>query len=404
MVALLAAAMTMTVTKTGADVLLEHRFRELNGAKVALVTNHTAVAGGRHLIDVLHGSGRVKLVALFGPEHGLRGLADAGAKVGDSVDAETGLPVYSLYGDNRRPTKAQLQGCDMLVYDIQDVGARFYTYISTMGLCMQSAAEAGIPFILLDRPNPLGGETIEGPIIEKQNFSFVGSYPVPIRYGLTAGELALMVKGEKWLPGLENLDLRVIKMSGWKRNMLWPETGLTWKAPSPNVPDFETCLVYPGTCLFEATTASEGRGTHHPFSTVGAPGIDPEAMAARLTALGLEGVSFEPARFTPRSIEGMSASPKLMGKPLGGVKMTVASVRDFRSVATGAALLAAFYQAVPEAAKPTFFRRPGMARLAGTTSIVDALESGQAVDEIVSSWEPGLAMFQKARRKYLLYK
>ncbi len=379
-------------------------FAALHGHNVALVTNHTATVGKRHLADLLFAEKRLKLVALFGPEHGIRGQADAGAPVGNTHDEKTGVPVYSLYGQVRRPTTRQLQGCDVLVYDIQDVGARFYTYISTLGLCMQSAAEARIPFVVLDRPNPLGGSKIEGPVLERGNESFVGQYPIPIRYGLTPGELALMIRGEKWLPGLENLDLTVVKMRGWHRKMLWPQTTLPWIPPSPNIPDFETAVAYPGTCLFEATTASEGRGTPSPFLNMGTQGIDPEIMSSQLNSLGLAGVRFAPARFVPRSIPGKSATPKLKDQPLAGITVSVTDPESYDSVATGLEILTAFYSSVPANAKPAFFRPDSMARLVGNRSLVTQLQRGVTVKDIVSSWTLSLEKFDKARASYLLYK
>ncbi|MEK9136788.1 MAG: DUF1343 domain-containing protein, partial [Bacteroidota bacterium] len=226
--------------------------KELNlvkGKKVGLITNHTGrLSSGQHLVDTLLAQG-ISVVALFGPEHGVRGEAAAGEKVGDTIDAKTGIPVFSLYGKTRTPTSDMLRDVDVLVYDIQDVGARFYTYISTMGLCMKAAIESGIPFIVLDRPNPLGGLKVEGPILEDSLKSFVGMYPIPLVYGLTCGELAMMINGEGWLATSAKADLTVVRMEGWTRSMLWDDTGLSWIRPSPNIPTPVTALVYPGTCL-----------------------------------------------------------------------------------------------------------------------------------------------------------
>ena len=246
-----------TSVLSGAQMLVKTGFEDIQGNNVGLIVNHTSRVGQDHLIDVLSASEEVNLVALFGPEHGIRWDEDAGAKIEDGIDDATGVPVFSLYGANRRPTPEMLDGVDALVFDMQDVGVRFYTFISTMGLSMQSAAEAGIPFIVLDRPNQLGGTEIEGLVLDTTYTSFVGQYPIPVRYGLTMGELALIIKGEQWVPGLENLDLQVVKLSGWSRSMLWPDTNLDWIPTSPNLPTFESALMYPGTCYFEATTASE---------------------------------------------------------------------------------------------------------------------------------------------------
>lgn len=250
--------------KLGNDVLVERHLQLLEGKRVGLIVNHTArLSSGQYLVDMLVQRGIV-IVALFGPEHGIRGEGLAGEKISDTKDEKTGIPIYSLYGKTRKPTAEMLANVDMLVYDIQDVGVRFYTYISTMGLCMAAAAEKGIPFIVLDRPNPLGGEKVDGPILDDSLKSFVGMYPIPIVYGLTCGELAKMINAEGWFAtkesGLLNrlkCNLTVITMEGWKRKMPWGDTGLEWVPPSPNIKSAQTALVYPMTCLIEATNISE---------------------------------------------------------------------------------------------------------------------------------------------------
>src|SRR5262245_2201020 len=227
---------------TGAEVLEASGFAALAGKRVGLITNHTGLVRGEHLADLLHKAPNVKLTAIFAPEHGFRGTAEAGAKVRDNVDAKTGVPVFSLYGASRKPTPQMLRNVDVLVFDIQDVGARFYTYIATMGLAMQAAAAARIPFLVLDRPNPLGGDYVSGFVLEPALRSFVGQYPIPIVHGLTVGELARMIQGEKWLEGLDTLELSLVQMRGWRRSMRWPQTGRTWVATSPNIPTFEAAL------------------------------------------------------------------------------------------------------------------------------------------------------------------
>ena len=241
---------------------------------VGLVVNHTALVGDEHLINLVHAAPNVRVGAIFGPEHGLRGKAEDGEAVSDGKDLLTGAPVYSLYGATRKPTSTMLAGLDVLIFDIQDVGARFYTFISTMGLSMQAAAEAGIPFIVLDRPNPLSGAYVSGFVLESEQESFVGQYAIPIAHGLTVGELAMMIQGEGLMPSLESLALEVVSMEGWDRSMQWPDTGRPWVATSPNIPRFDNALVYPGTCFFEATSASEGRGTLTPFLQVGSIAVD----------------------------------------------------------------------------------------------------------------------------------
>ncbi|MEX1054819.1 MAG: DUF1343 domain-containing protein, partial [Rhodothermales bacterium] len=318
--------------RTGADVLAERGFDVLQGQRVGLVVNHTAMVDSVHLIDLVHEAEGVDLSVLFGPEHGIRGTADAGAKIEHGRDPETNAPIYSLYGETRKPTPAMLNDVDVLVFDIQDIGARFYTYISTMGLAMQAAAENDVAFLVLDRPNPLGGELVSGFLLESEYTSFVGQFNIPMVHGLTVGELARMIKGEALMDGLEDLRLDVVPMEGWNRAMQWPETGLPWISPSPNIPDFETALIYPGAVLFEATSASEGRGTRAPFKQIGAPWADGPALARDLNQQSLPGVRFEAVDFTPASIEGMAANPKLEDTELQGIGYVITDSKTFRPV------------------------------------------------------------------------
>lgn len=362
--------------RTGTEVLAGRHFDILQGKRVGLIANHTATVDSVHLIDVLVGHPDVDLVALFGPEHGLRGLGEAGDAITDGVDAATGVPVFSLYGQNRQPPDSVLASLDVLVFDIQDVGARFYTYISTMGLAMQSAARTGIPFVVLDRPNPLG-RRVEGPIREDEFKSFVGLYPIAITHGLTVGELAREIKSNSWLDGLENLELLVVETEGWDHRQFWPETGRPWVPTSPNIPDFETALVYPGTCLFEGTSWSEGRGTPTPFRLVGFPGIDGASVAEALNALNLPGVRFEAATFTPVSIPGKSSHPKHKDVELHGVQIVVTDHRAYEPVRTGVEVVKAAYRATPQPDQASFFNERGFDRLAGTSTLRESITSGQ---------------------------
>lgn len=393
-----------TAVRTGAVVLAESDFELLAGRRVGLIVNHTALLDTVHLIDVVAGAPDAEITALFGPEHGIRGTADAGAEISHGRDVETGAPIYSLYGETRKPTPAMLADVDVLVFDIQDIGARFYTYISTMGLAMQAAAEQDIPFVVLDRPNPLGGEFVSGFVLEPEHESFVGQFEIPMVHGLTVGELARMIQGEALMDGLEDLQLHVVEMDGWNRSMLWPETGLPWIPPSPNIPDFETALVYPGAVLFEATSASEGRGTRSPFREVGAPWADGEALADTLNARALDGVRFEAATFTPQSIKGMAARPKLEGEALQGVRYVMTDAAAFRPVEAGIHVLQAFYQQAQRSGISDFVSRPEwMARLAGTDTLVHMLRSGASPDEIAETWSDDVEAFRRARTPYLLY-
>ena len=390
-----------TIT-TGAKVLYESDFAELRGKRVGLISNQTAMVDGTHLIDLMHARG-VQLAALFAPEHGLRGLHEDGTSIGDRIDQQTGVRVYSLYGNVKKPTPEMLRGLDILLFDIQGIGARFYTYISTMGLAMQAASEARLPFVILDRPNPLGGEHFAGPILEGECCSFVGEYPIPVAHGLTIGELALMIKGEQMLPGLAGLELRVVRMKGWQRGMLWPETGFEWVRTSPNIPDFETALLYPGICLLEGTAASVGRGTHEPFKLVGYPGIDAGKLAEQLNSKHLPGVRFESASFTPRSIPGMSSNPKFQDREIAGVRIFITNPHAYRPVITGIHLLCTLYDMLSKDERGSFFRQSGFDELAGTKSLRQAIEEGATPDKIVADWAKGMEPFVEKRRKYLLY-
>ena len=259
---------------TGAASAVAASFKRFAGKRIGLIANQTSLVESEHLVDIISRTSSVKLVAIFAPEHGFRGAAKAGASVRNGRDAKTGVPMFSLYGATKKPTPDMLRGVDLLIFDIQDVGVRSYTYISTMGLAMQAAADARIPFVVLDRPNPIGGEDVSGFVLEPALKSFVGQYPIPITHAMTVGELANMIKGERWLTGLSSLDLTVVACTGWTRSMRWPSTGLTWVATSPNIPTFETALMYPGIGLVGDTLVNEGRGTPAPFTQFGAPWFD----------------------------------------------------------------------------------------------------------------------------------
>lgn len=388
--------------KTGARVLTENDFARLQGKRVGLVANHTARVDTAHLIDLMHRAG-IEIGALFGPEHGLRGSEDAGEAVSDGRHETTDAPIYSLYDETRAPTQAELEGLDALVFDVQDVGARFFTYITTMGLAMQSAAEAGLPFVVLDRPNPLGGSYVSGFIREPEHASFVGKYPIPIAHGLTVGELARLIKGEDWLPGLDDLGLEIVEMEEWERTLRWPETGLPWIRPSPNLPTFETAIVYAGTCLFEATTkASEGRGTRRPFTHLGAPWADGRALADTLNVRDLSGVRFYPFTFTPEPNAG-DAAPKFEGKKLQGVRIEVTDTAAYAPVEMGIHVLHAFYRQARRKGRAEGFFTSYLELLAGTDRLRNMLRSGARPGAIVAAWQREVQAFRERRRPYLLY-
>jgi len=300
--------------KTGIEVLGERDFDLLQGKRVGLITNPTGVDRQlRSTIDILHEA--VRLTALFGPEHGVRGDFSAGDHVGDQVDPQTGIPVYSLYGQNRKPSKEALEQVDVLVYDIQDIGARSYTYISTMGLVMEAAAEFGKEVVILDRPNPLGGIRVEGPLVEEDYVSFVSQYRIPYVYGLTCGELALMLNGEGMLEGGVRCKLEVVRMEGWRRDMTFDQTGLPWVPTSPHIPDYRTAFFYPATgILGELDPNMIGIGYTLPFQVLATEKIDAVRLAEAMNGLGLPGVRFRPIYFTPYYMP-------LKGKALQGVQL-----------------------------------------------------------------------------------
>ena len=389
---------------TGAARLAGDRFAMLRGKRVGLVTNHTGRVGDARLIDLMSRAPGVTLAAVLTPEHGLTGMAEAGAKVAGGVDVATGIKVHSLYGSAYKPTPAMLAGLDVLVFDMQDIGTRFYTYISTMGLCMQAAAAAGLPFVVLDRPNPLGGTYVSGFVLEKAHASFVGRFEIPIAHGLTIGELARMIRGERLLSGLEKLSLDIVEMKGWRRTMRWPETGLPWIATSPNIPTFETALAYPGTGLFEATVASEGRGTDAPFLLIGHPAVDAAAVARQVSRAALPGVSVAPARVRPRVIPGVATSPRFKGQEIAAVRLVVTDAAPFLPVETGIHLLVAFSDALRAAgAGPLVVDAKAFDRLAGTSRLRAALEDGVRAEAIVASWHGAVARFSARRKAHLIY-
>lgn len=389
--------------QVGAARLLTDYFHLVDGKRVGIITNHSAVVSGKHIADLLHEHPDVAVTALFGPEHGIRGTADAGEPVDDAVDEQTGIPAYSLYGQNRRPTLEMLENVDILLFDIQDVGTRFYTYPATMGRAMQSAVEAGIPYVILDRPNPIGGIRIEGHIREDEYVSGIGLYPTPVTHGMTVGELALMIHDQGWHDDIEGLDLHVVPMKGWRRDMHWFDTGLEWIPPSPNIPDAETAIVYPGTCFFEGTPASEGRGTYEPFLQAGSPYVDENAAADALNERGLAGLRFHPVIFKPESIPGMSRQPKLEGETVRGVKLEVTDAASVEPVAAGIHLLQVFYDLLPPVHKEGFFHPRGMPVRAGNTKVQEMIRNGVPASEIIQSWADDVAQFSEMRWPYLLY-
>ena len=371
--------------RVGADRLFERPYFDwIQGKRVGLITNPTGVDSKLEAIkDLLADHADVQLVALFAPEHGILGQAQAEERIASYGN------VYSLYGATRAPTAEMLKDVEVLLYDMQDVGVRFYTYISTMFLSMKAAAEKGIPFIVLDRPNPIDGTRVEGPVLQPGYESFVGIYALPIRYGMTAGELARMLNQQTDLQS----DLKVVPLGGWRREQWYDQTGLEWISPSPNMPTVRTATVYPGLCLIEATNLSEGRGTTRPFELVGAPWLKSRELAERLNRLQLPGVRFREQAFTP-------TFSKYRDEQCQGIQIHVVDRNSFHPLSMVLHLLKEVRKLHPEqlALEETFFDR-----LVGNSWVRGALLQGQPVEQIVNQWQPALQEFKQNREKYLLY-
>ena len=371
---------------TGIDVLERDGFKQLNGMRIGLVTNQTGRdAAGRSTIDILFKAPNLKLTALFSPEHGIRGVADE--KVSDTKDEQTGLPIYSLYGETRRPNPEQLKNLDAVVYDIQDVGARFYTYITTLGYVLEEAAKAKLPVFILDRPNPINGIDVEGPLADQDKLSFVAYHTIPVRHGLTVGELARLYNEERHI----GADLRVIKLENWRRAMWFDATGLVWINPSPNMRSLTEAALYPGVGLLEATNLSVGRGTDTPFEVIGAPWLDGPRLATYLNARRIPGVRFIPLRFTPKSSVFKNEECK-------GVNVVVTDRAKFQSVSTGIEIAAALHQLFPAQWKIDAY-----SHLLVNSDALERLKRGDSPEEIVRSWANGLENFRRARMRALLY-
>jgi uncharacterized protein YbbC (DUF1343 family) len=397
----LIAAKPAKKLKTGADILFESRTELIIGKRIGLITNHTAkLSNGKHLADALNDFAGAKLVILFGPEHGVRGDAPDGRTVRDTIDDNTGVPVYSLYGKVNKPTPEMLKNVDVLIFDIQDVGARFYTFISTMFLGMEAAAENNIPFIVLDRPNPITGIKVQGPIRIDSLKSFVGWVPIPIAHGMTVGELAVMANLQGWLKNRKPAKLTVVEMENWKRSEWFDETLLTWIKPSPNMITIRTAAVYPGTCLIEGTNVSEGRGTEKPFEYIGAPWINGKDLAKLLNEQQLSGVKFEPVEFTPVEIQNVASHPKYSDRACGGVYVNVTNRTKFEAVKTGITIVWGIHSLFHDSLT---FRERGFDRLAGTPVIREMLLQGKPVNEIEETWKEELQAFMKLRKESLLY-
>jgi uncharacterized protein YbbC (DUF1343 family) len=381
----------------GSTVLFERDL--LRGRAIGLVCNPASVdASFRHVLDRAESAG-VPVAALFGPQHGFRSdLQENMIESPHATDRRRQIPVYSLYSETREPTAEMLTGVEALVIDLQDVGTRIYTYIYTMANCLAAAARHGLPVVVCDRPNPIGGAAVEGPMLDAGFESFVGQYAIPMRHGMTIGELARLFN-EHFAIGAK---LEVVAMQGWRRDDLFDATGLPWVLPSPNLPTLESAAVYPGTVLFEGTNVSEGRGTTRPFELLGAPWVEPDSFAAALNARGLPGVHFRPALFEP-------TFHKHAGRSCGGCQVHVLNRETFQPVAAGVALIDAFRQADPAAfawREPPYEYEdvmPPIDILYGSARLRESVDAGKPVSHLVDRWPDELGDFMGVRERFLLY-
>ncbi len=386
------------MVKTGLDNL-EKIPRRLRDARMGLVVNPSSVNSGlKHAIEIFFK--RFNLKALFGPQHGIRGeTQDNMIEWKGFIDPSTGLPVYSLYSDTRKPSPEMLRDIDVLVFDIQDIGTRYYTFIWTMDLCMEACMENNKALIVLDRPNPISGNKIEGPVLREEFKSFVGQKSIPVRHGMTIGEISLYLKERYY----QRLELHIVKLTGWKRDMWFDDTGLTWVMPSPNMPTIDTASVYPGMCLLEGTNISEGRGTTRPFEIFGAPFIDPDRLIKRLKEMKVESVIFRPLYFQP-------TFHKYAGQVLGGAQIHVINRERFKPFKTGVTIIKAIHDLYE---KEFRWKRPPYEYekkklpidiLAGTDRLRKDIEDGKMLDEMEDWWKAESKEFEKIRKEFLLYK
>ncbi|HCY77936.1 MAG TPA: DUF1343 domain-containing protein [Ignavibacteriales bacterium] len=383
----------------GADLLFSENLNLITKKNVGAVCNHTSLlTDGTHLVDALIEQKGVTVKVIFTPEHGFKGSAEAGEHIDYKNNLYKEVPIVSLYGKDRKPTKENLTDVDVLIFDIQDIGARFYTYISTLYYVLESAGENNIPVIILDRPNPIGGSYVDGPVLDEKYKSFVGIAQIPITHGMTVGELAKYFVGEKLISSWKNISLTVINCKNWKREIP-SEFNSNWNSPSPNINSLETALVYPGICLLEGTNVSEGRGTYYPFLQVGAPFINAEQVIEKLNLLKIESAEFQPVSFTPKNIAAMATNPKYENTVCSGIKIKITEPTKFESVKFGVKLLHVLVKLYGNKIK----FNDSFDRLAGTDVLRKQLKNKNLSDQIFASWQSDLTKFIKKRNQYLLY-
>jgi uncharacterized protein YbbC (DUF1343 family) len=384
----------------GSDVLVKENLHLLDGKKVGIVSNTSSVLIDRtHLIDTLLSLG-IDVTALYSLEHGFSLEFADGVLIKNPEEKIKSIPVHSLYGISKKPTNKMLADVDIILFDVQDVGARFYTYISSMFYILQAAAENNIKVIVLDRPNPLSGKGVEGPVLNNDYKSFFGIAPIPILYGMTIGELAMLFISENYITASSPPDVEIIKMKGWERYNYWDDLNITWLPTSPNIPSFETALVYPGTCLIEGTNISEGRGTENPFLTIGAPFIKPNELISELSIDESSGIILSPTEFIPVEIKGKAVNPKFNGKKCYGINIKVTDKSKFSVIDFGLKLVYTLHKLYPEKFE---FRENHFDLLTGTNKIRLSIEKGDSPHLIQKLWQEDLNNFKKIRNKYLLY-
>ena len=385
------AAPAAAGVRPGIEVFLDDVPDALRGKRVGLITNNTGIdRSGVSDIDLIAQSDDLTLVALLAPEHGIRGTAEAGVTVGDGVDAKTGVPVYSLYGaQGHSPTPAMLKDVDVLVYDLQEVGGRTWTYVSTMALSMQAAARKGIPFVVLDRPNPIGGDIVEGALLDPAFASFIGMYPIPARHGMTVGELATLFNRQQGI----GADLTVVPAQGWRRGQWFDQTGLPWVNPSPNLRSLAAVTSYPGTVYFEGTNLSEGRGTDRPFEQIGAPWLDAAAVAATMNALALPGITFGAV-----TVPVADTAAKFPGQNIPAIRLTITDRQAYRPVRTALVLIDTIRKQHPG----DFAWGPSIDALTGSDRVRLAINADRLAP-LLADWDRAAAQFRASRAGYLLY-
>jgi len=385
--------------EAGIEVLFKQHIDELQGKTIGLVINHTSVdKNGVNIVDKFMDYEDITIQAIFAPEHGYRGVQMG--RIEDEMDPVSGAKVYSLHGDLRKPLPEMLEGIDVLIFDMQSVGVKFYTYISTMGRAMQAAAESDLEYWVLDRPNPITGTRVDGTVQDTLTMSNVGLYPIPVQYGLTMGELANMVVGEDWLEFPEGFQPRIIQLTNWQRDRWYDETDLPWIGPSPNMPLIETAIVYPGMCFFEVKDFSiKGTGNPHPFIWLGSPWLDGNKLATELNKLNIQGVDFTPIEYTPASTSLSGSAGRFEGEKLGGIQVNIIDRNVLEQVKLGVYIMHTILKNHPQ----EYVMTTKIDRLAGTARLRLALEEGQTPEQIFESWQQPLEEFKELSVKYFLY-